>query len=372
MSTNLPISTQVVGARCSRSTHPRSLALLQDLSRLLSRRNIDIENPFIWNTKVEVVSELLGKPEGDAIRHTLSCSRSRQTIYHPHCGTCAQCLQRRIATLGARASKADPTESYAVDLLLGPREPGVDRAMAVDIVRSALEFRRLSQEGFATRFPGEFAWLTMSFPGLAPDEVFHRFVAMFRRHGEAVRSIFTEAAAIHASSLIDHTLPDSCLLQMVVSSPGMNIHQGPIVSPSREPAKEVVAGSETTEQGIILVAVDDRGKRILIDGIAPLTAPTEFRLVSALVRLHREDREAERAPENYRSISAAVLAEAVSTTGEVAGRKAISRLRKKINGEYQELYGSWPDSNAIIENIPGKGYRLNPTVRVVAADQIRP
>src|SRR4029453_1554644 len=71
MSVNLPISTQVVGARSSRSTHPRSLVLLQDLSRLVRRDNTIIENPFIWKTKIEVVNELRAKPEGDAIRHTI-------------------------------------------------------------------------------------------------------------------------------------------------------------------------------------------------------------------------------------------------------------------------------------------------------------
>ena len=121
----------------------------------------------------------------------------------------------------------------SVDLLLGPREPGVDRAMAVDTVRSALEFRRLSEDEFATRFAGEFAWLTMSFPGLTPDEVAHRFVAMFRRHGEAVRAIFMEAAAAHASDLIDHTLPDSCLLQIAVNSPDIKSMKNPSPRPPK-------------------------------------------------------------------------------------------------------------------------------------------
>jgi 7-cyano-7-deazaguanine synthase in queuosine biosynthesis len=372
MSVNLPISTQVVGARCSRSTHPRSLMLLQELCRLIRRDDIAIENPFIWKTKVEVVRELLEKPEADAIRHTLSCSRSRQTSYQPHCGTCAQCLQRRIATLGAGAAEADPRESYNVDLLLGPREPGVDRAMAVDTVRSALEFRRLSDDEFATRFAGQFAWLAMSFPGLAHDEVARRIGAMFRRHGEAVRRIFTKAAADHARDLIDHTLPDSCLLQIAVNSPEIDIDEAPItLRPPDAKEERVVASEEGMETGLMLLAVDDAGKRILIDGIAPLTGPVDFRLMSVLVRLHREDREDERAPGNFRTISAADLAEAANTTGEVAGRKAVSRLRKKIDGEYHELYGSRLDADAIIQNVQGKGYRLNPEVRVVAPDQLK-
>jgi hypothetical protein len=270
--------------------------LLEDLCRLILQSDIAIENPFVWKTKAEVVKELWGRPEGDAICRTLSCSRTREmTRYKPHCGRCAQCLQRRIATLGADAAEADPRDSYIVDLLLGPREPGEDRAMAVDMVRSALEFRRLSDDEFATRFAGEFAWLTMSYPGLAPDEVARRFIAMFRRHGEAVRAIFMEAAAARASDLIDHTLPDSCLLQIAVNSPVMSIDNEPIALRSAEAMVEFVASEENAERGSILLAIDDARKRILIDGIAPLTAAGEFRLVSVLVRLHREDREAERA-----------------------------------------------------------------------------
>lgn len=150
MSVNLPISTQVVGTRASRSTHPRSLMLLESLSRLIRSSDTVIDNPFIWKTKVEVVAELREKPEGSSMRRTLSCSKTRQvTRYKTHCGACVQCLQRRISTLGGGAGEADPSEAYAIDLLLGPRQRGVDRAMAVDTVRSALEFRRLSDASFA-------------------------------------------------------------------------------------------------------------------------------------------------------------------------------------------------------------------------------
>jgi 7-cyano-7-deazaguanine synthase in queuosine biosynthesis len=371
MSVNLPISTQVVGARASRSTHPRSLMLLESLCRLLQDGDTAIDNPFIWRTKVEVVQELRGKPEGDATRHTLSCSHTRHVDkYKTHCGVCIQCLQRRISTLGAGAGGADPGEAYAIDLLLGPRQRGLDRAMVVDTVRSALEFHRLSDAGFATRFAGEFAWLTTSFPGQAPDEVARKFMAMFRRHGEVVRTIFTEAASVHAGELIDHSLPGSCLLQLVVNAPDIEIEREPIAAQLPDTYRELEASEEFTEQGEIRLAVDQDGKRILVGVIAPLTGPAEFKIVSELVRLYREDREAELVPENYRTISAADLAEAAGSEGDISGRKAISRIRKKISREYRSLYGSELGLDVIIENVLGKGYRLNPAVRVVTPDQI--
>ena len=99
--------------------------------------------------------------------------------------------------------------------------------------------------------------------------------------------------------------------------------------------------------------------------------PAEFRTLSVLVQLYRQDREAERAPEHFRTILAADLAEAAGSEGDTSGRKTISRIREKISREYQILYGSELGLDAIIETVQGKGYRLNPAVRIVTPDQIR-
>ena len=78
MSVNLPISTQVVGTRASRSTHPRSLMLLEDLARLVGLRDVKIDNPFIWKTKVEVVQELNDRARGRLHReHTELLANAR-------------------------------------------------------------------------------------------------------------------------------------------------------------------------------------------------------------------------------------------------------------------------------------------------------
>jgi hypothetical protein len=45
-------------------------------------------------------------------------------------------------------------------------------------------------------------------------------------------------------------------------------------------------------------------------------------------------------------------------------------LRKKISREFEQLYGGKLSLDAIIENVHGKGYRINPAVRVVAAAEL--
>jgi 7-cyano-7-deazaguanine synthase in queuosine biosynthesis len=149
-SINLPIETQVVGARASRTTHPRSLQLLQSVVEHVAAHSIEIDNPFIWKTKTEVVAELVSSDQGALIGRSLSCSNSRTVskIYQPHCGKCIQCVHRRLSTLGGGAADLDEVEGYETDVLTDPREDGPHRVMAFCTVRLALDSLKLTDESY--------------------------------------------------------------------------------------------------------------------------------------------------------------------------------------------------------------------------------
>ena len=117
ISLNFPISEHVIGARASRTTHPRVLA---DFSRFFSQllsEKIVIRNPFIWKTKSEVVQILADRGCADLIAKTLSCTRVRETTrLSCQCGTCSQCVDRRFAILAADLAEYEPADNYAIDL----------------------------------------------------------------------------------------------------------------------------------------------------------------------------------------------------------------------------------------------------------------
>lgn len=374
MSVNLPIATEVVGTRSSRSTHPRSLLLLNQLVRQVGGGDIEIDNPFIWKTKVEVVQELLKRSDRDSIRYTLSCSHTRDVDhYATHCGRCAQCIQRRISTLGAGAAELDPSSAYEVDLLRGPRQDGEDRQMAIGMINAAVEFRQLSEVGFATRFASEFGWLTTSFPGFSPGEVARNFIGMFKRHGDSVREIFVSATRENAEDLFDKSLPESSLLRTWYESALPELHEEPLADAQPQAIDAVGEEDDDSyelESPVVVLALDERRQQVLIDGIAPIRGPTNFRIISVLAQLHREDREAERLPEHFRTISSDDLAEKASSSGDIAGRRAIARLRRHISKEFAKLYPAGIQRNAVVENVPRKGYRLNPHVRIVSANEL--
>lgn len=59
VSLNLPIGRQVVGARATRTTHPRVLAGFTELFTMLAGCPLAVENPFLGLTKTEVVNSIV-------------------------------------------------------------------------------------------------------------------------------------------------------------------------------------------------------------------------------------------------------------------------------------------------------------------------
>ena len=218
MSINLPISAQVVGTKASRSTHPRSLQLLEELVCLVSEQKATVSNAFTWMTKAEVVNNLQLTAQRDLIRRTISCSRSRGLdAMHPHCGVCAQCLQRRISTLGGNARDADPSEGYESDFMLGAREAGPTRAMAVDTVRSAIGLIGWSDAGFMNTYAGEFSRVMYAFPNSEAEIVAKKFISLFKKHGAIMHAVIAIALKDNADDIAAGRLSADSLIALFLN-----------------------------------------------------------------------------------------------------------------------------------------------------------
>jgi Queuosine biosynthesis protein QueC len=221
VSINLPISEQVVGARATRSTHPLVLDYFPKFFSAAIDKPIEVDNPFIWKTKEDVVRSIVDHGCGGLIKPTVSCTRARDiTKLHTHCGCCSQCLDRRFAILAANVAEHDPVEMYKVELLAGPRDKADDKTMAESYVRTALELRELGDLAFFGRFGGETARVLACFPSLSADEAGRRVFDLHQRHARAIGDVLRAAVEGHSAQLVDRSLPPSSLLMMTVS-PGV-------------------------------------------------------------------------------------------------------------------------------------------------------
>ena len=153
-SLHFPISAHVLGARATRSTHPRALAGFTELFSQILGAAFVVENPYIWKTKTDVVASIVGQGCGELIALTRSCASTRaQTTMHPHCGYCSQCIDRRFATLATIAEdRFDPMADYEIDLLEGQRKQFEQVSMLASYVSTVSKVEIMSDRAFFATF----------------------------------------------------------------------------------------------------------------------------------------------------------------------------------------------------------------------------
>ncbi len=376
MSANLPISEQVVATHASRSTHPRSISLFNAFLSLAIDGEMLVDNPFSFDTKFEVVQRLTASPYAGYIKNTLSCSSTRAiTRMHPHCGECKQCIERRLATLGANAADADPVVGYLVELFADPRQNGKERAMAVDTVRTALRMASMSKVDFEKQYAGELAWLLSAFPRGGAEPRSKQFHAMFQRHGKRVEEIFQDAVAEHRAAIVAKTLSRDSLLWLTIDRPSpsisavdrpveVGVEGDAVASPEDdgELTKAEVEGVQAPVPTELVLLTDGSFKGFMLRGLLPFTGPATLSLLRFLVLEHRKDRNEDR--DEFRGFQGKRLADALGSPSEVSLRKLIDRLREEAREGFQIAHGVDIGDDALVESTR-HGYRLNSHVRVV-------
>jgi hypothetical protein len=362
VSLNLPPVGQVVGSRATRSTHPQSLAGLRRILSAVLAREFDVDNPFAWRTKAEVVEGIARIRCGDLIRDTRSCTRVHEmTRLHPHCGACSQCLDRRFAVLAAGQERDDPAESYKIDLFLGERPPGPDREMALAFVRSATRIARMADVAFFAQY-GEVSRIVGYFTEPA-DAVAGRVLDLHRRHAATVCQVFDSAVSAHAGAFREGSLPADCLLSLIVRQ---DRGAAGYSAPSKEPEAAVAGDAE------IQIALDVDRRCVVFAGWGEIKGESA-KLLLALAEPFRAATREERRPEAYPFTDAGILAGKINCESDETLRRRVLRCRKAITKLAADAGAAAPPDDAVIENQPWHGYRLNPDrIRIVALSELRP
>lgn len=215
VSLNLPIADQVQGARASRTTHPLALQLMEELAGVVVGRHLIVDNPYIFDTKTDVVRRVLATKEPDLIRSTCSCTRTRtQRAQGWHCGLCSQCIDRRLACLAAGAGDHDPAMDYNVDALEGARPKELDQQMAAFYARHAKVLSEMTADDVADRFALELPRAARAFsdPGAAGT----RLAEMHVRHGRDVAGTMDAWVRRNARPIVGGTVEPTSLMGMVL------------------------------------------------------------------------------------------------------------------------------------------------------------
>jgi 7-cyano-7-deazaguanine synthase in queuosine biosynthesis len=368
VSVNLPVSSHVLGTRATRTTHPRVLA---DLSRLFStilEEPVTVENPYFWKTKSELVRSIADHGCADLIAETLSCTRVREaTRRKRHCGVCSQCLDRRFGILGADLGEHEPADAYIVDLFRGERRPGPDVVMAESYVLHALKLASMSEQTFLNSF-GQIFRVLPYLPG-SPEENAARLHDLHRRHGQTVKGVIDRELAHHATLTRSLSLPETSLLMLIQSSA---IRLPETVDPAEmEPTpseQAAVDRSRSLERPIVFAIDGERRKVLFRDGVA--IGGVSFQLVAKLAIEFMEDMTAARPRDEFRFVKAETLAGRLGIDQQGL-RQQITRLRRSIERKFLKTIDVQLADDDVVQNEPGRGYRLNPYLLLVQPGQLR-
>ena len=227
VSFNLPPSPQVVGARATRTTHPRVIDGFAGIISTVVGKRFVVENPFLWKTKTDVVKAIAEAGCAEMIKFATSCTHIwEMTKLRTHCGTCSQCIDRRFALLSAGLEEHDPAEAYGVDLLVGER-PAYDprdgnqkksdsRTMLAAYVETASAICEMAPIDFFGRY-GEAARVLRHVDESA-DSAALKVYELHKRHAKGVSDVVERSIAKFAPAIRKRELPESCLLRLVCDS----------------------------------------------------------------------------------------------------------------------------------------------------------
>lgn len=218
VSLNLPVADEVLGARASRTTHPQVMHLFAEFYSLVldrtSERPFEVDNPFIHKTKKEVIERIACNGSSGLIQLSCSCAHTvHKSKSQWHCGTCSQCIDRRIAILAADLASSDPERDYVVDVFTGPRKAGYEQNMAVNYVRHALELSHMDEVTIASTFNREISSAVRYEP--RRREAAEALVELHKRHAASAMGVLEDQVRQEAAGLLSGSLPDTSMLALI-------------------------------------------------------------------------------------------------------------------------------------------------------------
>lgn len=273
-SLNLPIAEQVLGARATRTTHPKSIAGFQKVFSLMSDSAFAVETPFFWKTKTDVVDLIKSNDKVELIKRSVSCSRVfAMTRLHTHCGCCTQCIDRRLAIFAANSVEYDHDEMYKVDVFKGDRTENKDLILAESFVRSMREIATMTEAQFFGKY-GEVSRAIPYFEGKS-DEIAEEIFSLFKRNGEQVQLAIKNAVEYYSEDFGKGDLPDRCLFRQLfgTKTPEVIITD---VSKGRKKRRPTATEMENRNRAIAMAAAQLQAKYDRLPTVDEIVGETEY------------------------------------------------------------------------------------------------
>jgi len=148
-SLNLLRRQDLINARASRTTHPKTHALMARFLAEVQGKLVEVLNPFWQHTKTDVF-QLVDRMGGrNLISSAVSCSKTFQRLEPAtHCGCCFQCIDRRFAAYASGLQDIDNCGIYSKDIFTDSIDSPEAKTTALDYIRQAISFAKSTDDRF--------------------------------------------------------------------------------------------------------------------------------------------------------------------------------------------------------------------------------
>jgi hypothetical protein len=211
-SINLPKQGDVMNARASRTTHPKTIFLLNEFYKYFGQR-YSILTPYINKTKKDVIEIIKNNNESSIISSSISCSTVRDSRIHSHCGICSQCIDRRFAVFALDLEEYD--EVYEKDFISCDNDKetrnrlyGTIRLAAMEEIKSKSDFIKK----YATELFDVIDYLPQDNP---PDIKVDKLYNFYCRYGEYILGSLKKIQNKHED--LSKVLPHNSLLEIIAN-----------------------------------------------------------------------------------------------------------------------------------------------------------
>jgi 7-cyano-7-deazaguanine synthase in queuosine biosynthesis len=194
-SLNFSKRQDLINARASRTTHPKTLSLFSNFFSFFQKKQFTILHPYLFNTKTDILSKLKEFGKEFYIDSTVSCSKtfkkefdlsfSIQTQQATHCGGCSQCIDRRLASFASSTNTFDATYLYKMDFIKQKVENEVKTTL-IDYIRQALRYYHQNIDDFYVETLDYLIDIVDYIEGESEEEKVERIHQLFITHGKQI------------------------------------------------------------------------------------------------------------------------------------------------------------------------------------------
>ena len=181
-SINLSKQIDVINARASRTTHPKTIELLRKLFKRFNP-SFDIKVPYYDKTKADIMHIFETFGETALIASSVSCSstRNKPKTEAAHCGCCSQCIDRIFSVFAAGLNEYDTL--YADDFIRNIPSNEVKQRLY-----NTLRLAQVNSDPiqFFEQHPTELMDVFEGWPGNNPDTKLHEIHELFCRYGRDI------------------------------------------------------------------------------------------------------------------------------------------------------------------------------------------